>query len=133
MPRPSIFSLPALARVFYFSREFRRIGDHAAREDQRQDADRDVDEENPAPGPVVGDPAAERRADGRRGDDGHAVEREGGGAFGGGERIDEDGLLDGGEAAAADSLQHAEEDEQPRLGANPQRSELTVKSVTQIM
>ena len=39
-------------------------------------ADRHVDEENPVPRIIVGDPAAERRTDRRRDDHGDAVERE---------------------------------------------------------
>ena len=74
-------------------------------EEEGHDADGDVDEEDPAPVVVVGDPAAEHGADGGRGDDGDGVEGEGGGALGGREGVDQDGLLDGGEAAAADALQ----------------------------
>ena len=41
MPQPSIFSFAALARGFDFAREFGRIGEQLAREDQRNDADRE--------------------------------------------------------------------------------------------
>src|ERR1700722_4313416 len=105
------FEFAAFARGFDFFCELRWIRKQIAGEDERDDADRDIDEEDPAPAPVIGDPAAERRADGRSGDDGHAVERESGGAFGGGKCVNENGLLDGSEAATADSLQDAEENE----------------------
>jgi len=44
---------------------------------QRDHANREVDVENPAPGVVVGDPAAERRADDGRHDDTRAISRHG--------------------------------------------------------
>ena len=73
-------------------------------EEDREDADGDVDEENPAPVVVVGDPAAEDRADGWSGDDGDGVEREGGGAFGWRKGVDEDGLFDGRQPASDQSI-----------------------------
>src|ERR1700722_2253963 len=106
------FEFAAFPRGFDFFCELRRISQQIAGEDQRHDADRDIDEEDPAPAPVIGDPAAERRADGGRGDDGHAVEGEGCCALCGGESVDEDGLFDGSEAAATYSLEYAEEDEE---------------------
>ncbi len=81
--------------------------DEAVGEEEGEQADGDVDEEDPAPVVVVGDPAAEDGADGGCGDDGDGVESEGRGAFGGREGVDEDGLLDGREAAAADALKDA--------------------------
>src|ERR1700684_1243796 len=60
---------------------------------------------------IVGDPTAEGRAVGWRDDDGHAVDGEGLAALFDGEGVGEDGLLAGGEAAAAGSLQYAREDE----------------------
>ena len=103
---PTVYlQLAILARRFDFALEFRRIGKQTAGEDQRDDADRDVDEENPAPAPVVRNPAAEWRTDRRRRDDSHAVERESRRAFGGRESIHEDSLLDWSQPSAADSLQ----------------------------
>ena len=94
----------------------RRIFDHAVGEKERQQAERKVDEEDPVPVVVVGDPAAERGADGRSDDDGHAVEREGLAAFFDGEGVGEDRLFAGGESAAAETLQDAREDEQRERG-----------------
>jgi hypothetical protein len=71
---------------------------------------------------VVGDPAAEGGADGGRDDDGHAVDREGLAALFDGEGVGEDGLLAGREAAAAEALQDAGDDEQRQRGAMPQRT-----------
>src|SRR5437762_1820599 len=50
-----------------------RIADQKRREQQRKNADRNVDVKNPAPGKIVSDPAAEPGADGRRDDDGDAI------------------------------------------------------------
>jgi predicted transcriptional regulator len=80
------------------------------------DGDGDVDEEDPAPGVVVGDPAAERGADGGREDDRHAIDGEGLAALVRRESVGEDGLLAGLQAAAAGSLEHAEEDEERERG-----------------
>src|SRR5262245_35490427 len=51
----------------------RRIADEQRGEQQRENADRYVDVKNPAPGKIVGDPAAEPGADGRRDDDGDSI------------------------------------------------------------
>ena len=92
--------------------EERRVLDHAVGEIEREQADRHVDEEDPVPVEVVGDPAAEGGADGGRADDRHAVEGEGLAALFDGEGVGEDGLLAGGEAASAEALQDAGDDEQ---------------------
>ena len=92
--------------------------DEAAGEEEREDADGNVDEEDPAPVVVVGDPAAEDGADGRGSDDGDGVEREGGGAFGGRKGVDEDRLLDWSEATTADTLQDAREEHDAEGGSD---------------
>ena len=92
--------------------------DEAVGEEEGEQADGDVDEEDPAPVVVVGDPAAEDGADGRRGDDGDGVEREGRGAFGWREGVDEDGLFDRREAAAADALQDAGDEHDVEAGGD---------------
>ena len=98
----------SLARVA----QVRRIRDHARREQQRHDADRDVDEEDPAPRVVVGDEAAQRWSDRRRQHHRHAVDRERHPALRGRKRVGHDRLLAGRKAAARRPLQHAEEDQQ---------------------
>ncbi len=61
---------------------------------------------------IVCDVAADGGADGRRDDHRHAVEREGLAALFHRKRIGQDGLLAGCQAAAAQALQNASEDEQ---------------------
>src|ERR1019366_2228432 len=82
---------------------------------QGNNPDRNVDKKNPAPGEVVGDPSAERGTDGRRGDYGEAVDREGPAALGGRKGIGEDGLLAGLQPASAGALQHAANDERGQV------------------
>ena len=68
-----------------------------------------VDEEDPVPGVVVGDPAADRRADRGRDDDGDTVQRERLRPLLRRKRIREHRLLAGRHSAAADPLQDAEQ------------------------
>src|SRR5260370_24475200 len=70
-PKPAVFP-----GIFHFPCELRRVRNNPLRQKQRDNPDRDVDKEDPAPTPVVSDPSAERRSDDRSRDDGHAVERE---------------------------------------------------------
>ncbi len=93
-----------------------RVFDHAVAEVEGQQADGYVDEEDPVPVEVVGDPAAESGADGGRDDDGHAVDGEGLAAFFDGEGVGEDGLFAGGETAASGSLKDAGDDEKWKAG-----------------
>ena len=93
-----------------------RIFDEPVGEIQRNNADGDVDVENPAPAEIVGDPAAEGGADGGGDDHGHAVDGESHAAFGGRESIGEDGLFAGLQAAAGGSLQDAEENQHAEGG-----------------
>src|SRR5262249_61912519 len=76
-----------------FASEFRRVGNKALGQNERDDADGNIDEENPAPTPIVGDPSTEGRANGRGGYDGHCVESESGGPRCGRERGGEGGLV----------------------------------------
>src|ERR1700733_4446334 len=91
--------------------ECRRVFDHAVAEVERDETDGDVDEEDPMPVEVVGDPAAEGGADGGGDDDCHAVDGEGLATLFDGEGVGEDGLLAGGEAATACALEDARDDE----------------------
>ncbi len=88
-----------------------RIFDHAVGQVEGEQADGQVDEEDPVPVEVVGDPAAQGGADGRCEDDGHAVGGKGLPALLDGEGVGENGLLAGGEAASAEALQDAGYDE----------------------
>ena len=112
--------LGSLALLLRF--QIRRVFDHAVAQVERQQADGQVDEEDPVPVEVVGDPAAERGADGRRDDDGHAVDGEGLAALFDGEGVGEDGLLAGREAAAAEALQDAGEDRGAAASARGRRA-----------
>ncbi len=73
------------------------------------------------------------RPDGRSHDHRHAIHREGLPALGDGKSVGENGLLAGREAAAADALQDAREDQQGSVLANPQSIEQTVNSATHVM
>ena len=103
-----------------FALEHLGLVDEPMHQRERSKPDRHVDEEDPVPGEIVGDPAAERRADGRRDDHGDAVEREGLAALFRRKGIGEDGLLAGRHAAAAEPLQDAEKD-QRAAGSAPAR------------
>ncbi len=59
--------------LFALALEHFRLVDEPMHQRQRGHPDRHVDEEDPVPGEIVGDPAAERRADRRRDDHGDAV------------------------------------------------------------
>ena len=58
-----------------------RVFDEARNHEDGEDADRDVDVEGPAPGYVIGEPAAERGAEDGRDDDAEGEDRHGDAAF----------------------------------------------------
>ena len=82
---------PGLLDAFQISRIF----DHAHHEKERQQADWKIDEENPAPGIVVGNPPAESRSNGRRNHSRDAVQCECQTALLRSERVRQDGLRHG--------------------------------------
>ena len=92
--------------------EVGRVFNDAAGENDGENADGDIEEEDPAPGIVVGDPAADGGPDGGCDDDGHPVDGEGDAAFFRSEGIGEDGALAGLQAPAGRALKDAEEDQQ---------------------
>ncbi|ABA48951.1 200 kDa antigen p200, putative [Burkholderia pseudomallei 1710b] len=96
----------------------RRILDELDHRERSQHADRHVEQEHPAPREVVGDPAAERRAEHRRDDDRHGRDRERAVALLGRERIEDDRLLVRLQAAAEQPLQHAEHDQLAEIGCD---------------
>src|SRR3984885_15122378 len=96
--------------------EVGRILDEARGEKQRNNSDWNIDKENPAPGEVVGNPTAERRADGRCHDNGDAIDGERHSPFGGCECIGQNSLLARLQSAAARALEDAEEDEHAEVG-----------------
>src|ERR1700691_6021852 len=77
----------------------------------RNDPDRNIDEKNPAPGEVVGDPSAERRPNRRCGDYSNAINRESHAPLLRFKSIGEDGLFAGLQPGSAGALQHAANDE----------------------
>src|SRR5713101_9445260 len=91
---------PEIGRVLYESRG----------EQHGNDADGNVDKENPAPGKVVGNPSTKRWSDGGSGDNGDAVDGESHASLGGLKSIGQYSLLAGLQAASASALQHAAND-----------------------
>src|ERR1700674_4492608 len=102
----------AFSGVLYFARELWRVGNEPVSQDERHNPDGNIDKEDPAPTPVVGDPATERRADHRGSHNGHAVKSKGRRPLLRRECIYENGLLHRSEATASDALQDTKEDEQ---------------------
>ena len=95
-----------------------RVVDEAGDEDEGEEADGDVDVEDPAPGVVVGDPAAEGGADGGGEDGDEAVEGKGLTALFLFEGVGHDGLGHGLEAAAPDALDDAGDEEDGQRGGD---------------
>ena len=89
----------------------RGIGDQQIGQQQRNDSHRNIDEENPAPVEIVGNPSAQRRTDGRSQHHGHAVNRESHAAPSRFERVSEDGLFAGLQTTAAGTLQNTADDQ----------------------
>ncbi len=108
-PRPMPSTLPS---VLADALEVGRVFHDAAGENNGENAYGDIEEEDPAPGIVVGNPAADGGPDGGCDDDRHSVDGEGDAAFVGSEGIGEDGALAGLEASAGRALKDAEDDEQ---------------------
>ena len=79
----------------------------------RQDADRDIDKEDPAPAVVIGDPAAQRRSDNGRDNNGDRREAERLTAIFRLKVVEQHRLLHRLQAAAKKALQHAEQDDLP--------------------
>ena len=102
--------------------QIRRVFDDAVGEVERQDADRNVDEEDPAPTVVVDDPAADGGAEHGSEHHRHAVNGEGHAALFRREGVGQDGLLAGLQAAAGRALQHAEEDQHAQRRARGRRA-----------
>src|SRR5215469_3153743 len=69
-PRSPTARKPALTHEMW------RILNHSVGQKQREDSHRYIDEENPTPVVVVGNPSTERRAQCRRRHDSHSVDRE---------------------------------------------------------
>ena len=92
------------------------VSENDAGEESAADADGDVDVEDPAPGVVVGDPAAEGGAEDGRAHDGDGVDGHGHAALVAGKEVGQNRLHGGLEATASEALQDSEDDEQAERG-----------------
>ena len=130
-PTQSIFMPPANARAV----RVRVLPAHrpASAPAPTSDPDRHIDEEDPVPGVIVGDPAADRRADGRRDDDCDAVEGERLSRFAGGNVSARMACSLVGMPPPPSPCRMRKKISGPRFGASPHSNELTVNSATQIM
>jgi len=95
-----------------------RILDQRADRQKGDDADRHVDQEHPAPGVIIGDPAAQSRPDDGREDGRDGDHRKGAPALRGLEGIENDRLLIGLQAAAEKPLHQPEDDDLRERGRN---------------
>src|ERR1700678_103691 len=93
-----------------------RILNKPRRKQERNNSDRNVDGENPAPGKVIGDPAAKGGTDGRSHHHRDAVNCECHATLGGSKGIRQDCLLARLQASATNPLKYPEEDEQGKVG-----------------
>ena len=91
--------------------QVRRIEDEQLRHDDRRNADREVDVEDPAPAVAVGQPSADDGAENRRDDDAEAPEAHGLAALVRLEGFEEHRLRQRLQGAAGRALNDAEEDE----------------------
>src|SRR5208282_3248898 len=111
-----VIDFEALAGLF--TGDVGRIDDQGGSEKDGKKSDGNVDEENPAPGVVVREPAAESWPDDWGDDNAHAIDGHGHALFFARKTFDKDGLRDGLQAAAARSLNYSKEDEQRQAGSN---------------
>ncbi len=110
-PESDVINAEIRAAAFF---HVRRIGDQHIGEEQRDDSDGNIDEENPAPIEIVGNPAAQSGADRGRQNHGHAVNGERHAALFRRERVRENRLLARLESAAAHALKYPEKNQQRR-------------------
>ena len=95
-----------------------RVAHEGADHHHRERAHRQVEVEDPAPGVVVGDPAAERGPEDGREDDAQPKCRHRRAVPLGRESLQQDGLRQRLQSAAGEALQHAEEDEPFQAGGH---------------
>src|SRR5438445_9599246 len=99
--------------------EIRRILNKPRRKQERENPNWDIDEENPAPGKIVGDPTAKRWTDCRSHHHRYAINGECHAPLGGSEGVGEDGLLARLQAATARTLKNAEDDQHGEIRGEP--------------
>src|SRR6516165_5103469 len=95
--------------------EIGRVLDEARSEQERENPNWNVDEENPAPAVVVGNPSAQSRADRGSHDDRNTIDCERHAAFGGWKGVRQNGLFTGLEAAPACTLQNTKDNQQRQV------------------
>ena len=103
---------PPVINPLRLAAEIRRIEDVQLRHQQRNDSDREVDVEHPAPAVCVGQPAADHRADDRGDDDAETPEAHGFAALVRGEGLEQDGLRQRLHRAAGCALQQPERNQE---------------------
>ena len=110
---------PVVDAALYPVAKIRRIEDENFGEDQRDDADGDVDVEDPAPAVVVGEPSAGDRAEHRRDHDAERPEGHRLPALFGGKGFQQNGLREWLQSSAAGALNHPTKDEERQGGCEP--------------
>ena len=93
----------------------RRVVNETRGQCQRKNSDGNIQQKNPAPGEIVGNPAAESGTNRGRQHDRKAVHGEGHAAFGGCKSVRQNGLLAGLQTAASGALQDAEENQHAKI------------------
>ena len=102
--------------------EFGRVLNQTRRQQQGENPHRDVNEENPTPAEIVGDPSAQRWTDGRSHHHRSAVNRKGHTPFCGSERVGKNRLFAGLETASPRTLHDPEDDEHGQVGSESAES-----------
>ena len=108
-----------LAQLRALRDEIVRIAKQDVAGSKGQEADRDVDQEDPAPGILVGDPAAEGRADDRRHQGRQAEQRHRHALLFARKGVEQHALAGGLKTAAGQALDHAEQDQLIEAGGHP--------------
>ena len=97
----------------------RRVGEHKGTEKNGNDSDRNIDQKNPAPGIVVGDPAPDRRADGRSDQGSRRVGGHGHAVLFSRKTVYQNRLRGGLQASSSGSLEHTKEHQQGQARREP--------------
>src|SRR5258705_5862759 len=96
--------------------EVRRILNQPRGQQDGQNPDRDINEENPAPAEIVGDPPAESGTNRRRGNDRHSINRKRHASLGWRKSIGQYGLFARLQSSAANSLKNPANDQDSQIG-----------------
>ena len=94
----------------------RRVLDEARGQHQRKNAHGNVQQKDPAPGEIIGNPAAQSRTDSRRHHHSDSVHCESHAALRGRKSIGQNSLLAGLQSASARALQYAKENQHAQIG-----------------